>query len=92
VDFVPDRAMERIQFRRSWSALFHDANAHVVNGRLLVYDAVHLAADGSLKVLWDSQRWGVQFLFNKFDPPVTGGGQIYLPNYNGGVDLYRLVR
>jgi len=71
---------------------YGDANAQVVNGRLLVYDAVHLAADGSLKVLWDSQRWGVQFLFNKFDPPVIDGGQIYVPNYNGGVDLYRLVQ
>jgi hypothetical protein len=71
---------------------YGNANAHVVNGRLLVYDAVHLAADGSLKVLWDSQRWGVQFLFNKFDPPVIDGGQIYVPNYNGGVDVYRLVK
>ena len=71
---------------------YGDANANVVNGRLLVYDPVHLAADGSLRVLWDSQRWGVQFLFNKFDPPVIDGGQIYVPNYNGGVDLYRLVQ
>jgi hypothetical protein len=71
---------------------YGDANAHVVNGRLLVYDAVHLAADGSLKALWDSQRWGVQFLFNKFDPPVIDGGQIYVPNYNGGVDLYHLTQ
>jgi hypothetical protein len=71
---------------------YGDANAHVVNGRLLVYDAVHLGADGSLKVLWDSQRWGVQFLFNKFDPPVIDGGQIYVPNYNGGVDVYRLAQ
>jgi len=70
---------------------YGDANAQVVNGRLLVYDPEHLAADGSLKVLWDSQRWGVQFLFNKFDPPVIDGGQIYVPNYNGGVDLYRLA-
>jgi hypothetical protein len=70
---------------------YGDANARVVNGRLLVYDPVHLAADGSLKVLWDSQRWGVQFLFNKFDPPVIDGGQIYVPNYNGGVDLYTLT-
>jgi hypothetical protein len=68
---------------------YGDANAQVVNGRLLVYDAVHLAADGSLKVLWDSQRWNIQFLFNKFDPPVIDGGQIYVPNYNGGVDVYR---
>jgi len=71
---------------------YGDANAHVVNGRLLVYDPVHLAADGSLKVLWDSQRFAVQFLFNKFDPPVIDGGQIYVPNYNGGVDVYRLVQ
>jgi hypothetical protein len=71
---------------------YGDANVQVVNGRLLVYDAVHLAADGSLKVLWDSQRFAIQFLFNKFDPPVIDGGQIYVPNYNGGVDLYRLVQ
>jgi hypothetical protein len=70
---------------------YGDANAQVVNGRMLVYDPVHLAADGSLKVLWDSQRWGVQFLFNKFDPPVIDGGQVYVPNYNGGVDVYRLT-
>jgi hypothetical protein len=70
---------------------YGDANSNVVNGRLLVYDAVHLAADGSLKVLWDSQRWGVQFRFNKFDPPVIDGGEIYVPNYDGGVDLYRLA-
>lgn len=71
---------------------YGDANAHVVSGRLLVYDPVHLAADGSLKVLWDSQRFAVQFLFNKFNPPVIDGGQIYVPNYNGGVDLYRSVQ
>ena len=70
---------------------YGDANAHVVNGRLLVYDPVHLAPDGALKVLWDSQRWGVAFLFNKFDPPIIDGGQIYVPNYNGGVDVYTLT-
>jgi hypothetical protein len=71
---------------------YGDANANLVNGRLLVYDPVHLAADGSLKVLWDSQNLAVQFLFNKFNPPVIDGGQIYVPNYNGGVDVYRLVQ
>jgi hypothetical protein len=70
---------------------YGNANAQVTNGRLLVYDPVHLAADGSLNVLWDSQTWGVQFLFNKFDPPVIDGGQIYVPNYNGGVDVYTLA-
>lgn len=71
---------------------YGDGNAHVVNGRLLVYDAVHLAPDGSLKVLWDSQQWGIPFLFNKFDPPVIDGGEIYVPNYNGGVDVYELTQ
>lgn len=71
---------------------YGNANAEVVNGRLLVYDPVHLAADGSLKVLWDSQRFAITFLFNKFDPPVIDGGQIYVPNYGGGVDLYHLVQ
>ena len=70
---------------------YGDANTNVVNGRLLVYDPVHLAADGSLNVLWDSQQFAITFLFNKFDPPVIDGGQIYVPNYNGGVDLYRLT-
>ena len=69
---------------------YGDANTNVVNGRLLVYDPVHLAADGTLKVLWDSQQFGTQFVFNKFNPPVIDGGQIFVPNYNGGVDLYRL--
>jgi hypothetical protein len=67
------------------------ANANLVNGRMLAYDPVHLAADGSLKVLWDTQQWGIQFLFNKFDPPVIDGGQIFVPNYNGGVDVYKLA-
>ena len=71
---------------------YGDANANVVNGRLPVYDAVHPAADGSLKVLWDSQCLAITFLFNKFDPPVIDGGQIYGPKYQGGVDLYRLVQ
>jgi hypothetical protein len=28
---------------------------------------------------------------SRFDPPVIDGGQIYVPNYNGGVDLYTLA-
>ena len=64
---------------------YGDANTQVVNGRLLVYDPVHLAGDGSLKVLWDSQRFAVTFVFNKFNPPLIDGGNIYVPNYNGGV-------
>ena len=92
--FARDRATERTPARRFFSVRFPTVtrNAQVVGGRFLVYDPVHLAADGSLKVLWDSQRWNIQFLFNKFTPPVVDGGQIYVPNYNGGVDLYRLTQ
>ncbi|HET6411525.1 MAG TPA: hypothetical protein VFG53_05665 [Anaeromyxobacter sp.] len=70
---------------------YGNANQQVVNGRLLVYDPVHLDSDGSLKVLWDSQDWGIQFKFNKFDPPVIDGGEIFVANYNGGVDVYQLA-
>lgn len=70
---------------------YGDANARVTNGRLLVYDPVHLDTDGSLKVLWDSQRWGIPYLFNKFMPPVIWNGRVYLPNYGGGVDVYALT-
>ena len=69
---------------------YNDANARISQGRLLVYDPVHLATDGSLKVLWDSQRWGVPYVFNKFMPPVIWNGRVYLPNYNGGVEVFSL--
>jgi hypothetical protein len=71
---------------------YGNANTTVTNGRLLVYDPENFStnADGSktLAVLWDSQQWGITFLFNKFDPPIVDGGQVYVPNYNGGVDVY----
>jgi hypothetical protein len=68
-----------------------DANSAIVGGRFIVYDPIHLAADGYLKVLWDSQRWGITYLFNKFDPPLIDAGEILIPNYNGGVDVYGLT-
>jgi hypothetical protein len=74
---------------------YGDANTSITNGRLLVYDPDHFVtnADGSqtIPVLWDSQQWTIQFLFNKFNPPVVDGGQVYVPNYNGGVDVYGLA-
>jgi hypothetical protein len=71
---------------------YGDANAgdpgtHVTNGRLLCYDPDHIV-NGIIPVLWDSERWGIQFVFNKFLPPIVDGGQVYVPNYNGGVDVY----
>ncbi|MBV8507366.1 MAG: hypothetical protein JOZ11_16360, partial [Alphaproteobacteria bacterium] len=43
---------------------YGDANTQVVTGRFLVYDPVHVTPDGFLKVLWDSQQWNIQFVFN----------------------------
>jgi len=74
---------------------YGDANTTVTSGRLLVYDPDNWVTnpDGSrtIPVLWDSQQWNIQFLFNKFNPPIVDGGQIYVPNYNGGVDVYGLT-
>lgn len=64
---------------------YGDGNKTVTGGRILIYDPVHLAADGYLKVLWDSAAWNWNFTFNKFMPPVIDGGMIYVPNYSGGV-------
>jgi hypothetical protein len=78
-----------------WCSIpYGDGNATVTNGRLLAYDPEDLIsnADGSktLRVLWDSQQWNIQYLFNKFLPPAVWNGRVYLPNYNGGVDVYAL--
>jgi hypothetical protein len=74
-----------------------DANANLVQGHIVIYDPVHLAPDGFLKKLWDSDDWawsGINVdakyrLFNKFMPPVIDGGEIILPNYSGGVLIVR---
>jgi hypothetical protein len=70
-----------------------DANANRVQGHILIYDPVHIGADGFLTKLWDSDDWGWSgaqadakySFFNKFMPPVIDGGEIILPNYAGGV-------
>jgi hypothetical protein len=76
-----------------WCSIpYGDANSQITNGRLLAYDPENLTtnADGSqtLKVLWDSERWGLTYVFNKFQTPIVWQGQVYLPNYQGGEDVY----
>jgi hypothetical protein len=76
-----------------WCSIpYGDANAQITNGRLLAYDPETLVTNGdgskTLRVLWDSQRWGVTYVYNKFMPPIVYKGQVYLSNYNGGVDVY----
>ncbi len=67
---------------------YGDANATVTNGRLLVYDPVHVA-NGVIPVLWDSQAWGWNVVFNKFMPPLVWGGQVIYPNFAGSVEVLR---
>jgi hypothetical protein len=70
-----------------------DANANLVQGHIVIYDPVHVGADGYLTKLWDSDDWGWSGIqadakyrfFNKFMPPVIDGGEIILANYAGGV-------
>lgn len=79
-----------------WALIpYGDANAGVVFGRLLAYDATHFGTfpDGSkqIQVLWDSQRWNIHFKFNKFNPPVVANGRLIVPRYDGQVDVYGLA-
>jgi hypothetical protein len=76
-----------------WCSIpYGDANSQITNGRLLAYHPENLITnpDGSktLKVLWDSERWAITYVFNKFQSPIVWQGQVYLPNYNGGEDVY----
>ncbi|WP_035354386.1 hypothetical protein [Edaphobacter aggregans] len=66
---------------------YGDANTTVTNGRLLCYDPDNVV-NGVIPVLWDSQQWALTFTFNKFLPPIVDGGQVYVANYSGGVDVY----
>ena len=79
-----------------WATIpYLDANVVVSPGRLLAYDATRFGAfgDGSkqLRVLWDSEAHGVNFVYNKFNPPVAANGQLFVPTYDGHVDVYALA-
>ena len=76
------------------SILYGDGNAIITNGRLLASDPEDMIVNAdeskTLRVLWDWQRWNIQYLFNKFLPPTVWNGRVYLPSYNGGVDVTHL--
>jgi outer membrane protein assembly factor BamB len=76
-----------------------DANKHVVEGILRAYDATRLDpvpnTDGTprLKLLWDSLHIpNNHFHHCKFCPPVIADGRVFVPTYDGRVDVYGLVR
>jgi outer membrane protein assembly factor BamB len=73
-----------------------DANHDPVPGIARAYDATNLDPTPidpftpRLKLLWDSTRAGVGFTFSKFCTPVVADGKLFVPTYDGRVDVYML--
>jgi hypothetical protein len=71
-----------------------DANHDVVAGIVRAYDATELDStpfDSNtprLKLLWDSQRAGIDFTFSKFCAPMVADGKLFVATYDGRVDVY----
>jgi hypothetical protein len=67
-----------------------DANQIVSQGVLYAYEAANFGtySDGSGAIvrLWQSP----QYTYNKFNVPVVAGGKVYVPTYDGKVDVYCL--
>jgi hypothetical protein len=70
-----------------------DANKNIVDGVVRAYDAtnydtLHKNPDGTplLKLLWSAQG----FKYSKFCPPMVINGKLYVPTYEGRVDVYGL--
>lgn len=67
-----------------------DANKRVTEGYVAAYDAINLGTysdgSGALRLLWKSPV----YTYNKFDVPVVSGGKLYVPTYEGKVDVYGL--
>lgn len=61
-----------------------DGNMQLTQGRMLIYDATDFS-NGTIKLLWNSLDWGIEFLFNKFGSAVISGGRIYYSTYDGRV-------
>jgi hypothetical protein len=74
-----------------WACVpMRDANKLVSPGILYAYDATNLGTfgdgSGSITRLWQSP----QYTYNKFNVPVVAGGKVYVPTYDGKVDVYGL--
>jgi hypothetical protein len=73
-----------------------DANHDVVPGIARAYDATNLdptpldPQTPRLKLLWDSRRAGINFNHSKFCTPVVADGRLFVPTYDGRVDMYML--
>jgi hypothetical protein len=74
-----------------WACVpLQNANQIVSQGNLYAYDATNLGTfgdgSGSITRLWQSP----QYTYNKFNVPVVAGGKVYVPTYDGKVDVYGL--
>jgi len=73
-----------------------DANHAAVPGIARAYDATNLDPTPidqftpRLKLLWDSGRAGVSYTHSKFCTPVVADGRLFIPTYDGRVDVYTL--
>jgi hypothetical protein len=73
-----------------------NANQQVVPGIVRAYDATAFDTTNNtddtrkLKLLWDSTKAAVTFHFSKFCPPMVADGRLYVPTYDGRVDVYGL--
>lgn len=66
---------------------YGNANSEITDGRLLIY-ATDAVAGGTMTPLWDSERWGITFKFNKFNLPFALGGKIYVPTYDARIMIF----
>jgi outer membrane protein assembly factor BamB len=67
-----------------------DANKYIVTGRVFAFDASDFSdvlgdGDHRIKRLWMSDP---HYTYNKFNVPVVNGGRLYVPTYDGTVDVY----
>jgi hypothetical protein len=79
----------------SLAPLNGDANSSVTQGAFRAYDATNFVTkpngEKTLKLLWHSDQWNIIFNHNKFNVPVVANGRIYVPTYNGTIDVYGLT-
>jgi outer membrane protein assembly factor BamB len=74
-----------------WACVpLQNANTMVSQGNLYAYDATNLGTysdgSGAITRIWQSP----QYTYNKFNVPVIAGGKVYVPTYDGKVDVYGL--